>query len=544
MVSFLRRLRALLQRLGDEQGPELAEAWQGVLESLVAPTAADASALLVAQGSGLRPVATIGLPEGVAGRTFALSEHPRLAAIAEAPGVCRFAADSPLPDPYDGLLDDGLSPVHDCLGVALRDGDELIGMVTLDALTPGALAELDDQGLLAAAELLGTCLRLSRRLDGARLQLALQRDDHGQLPRRLTGWRSGAMRKLMASVELVAATDMSVLVLGETGVGKERIAHALHHGSRRADGPLVVVNCAALPASLIESALFGHRRGAFSGATSDHRGHFQMADGGTLVLDEVGELPLELQPKLLRVLQEGEVQPLGSDRLQHVDVRVVAVTNRDLALEVAQGRFREDLYHRLSAFPLEVPPLRQRPEDLALLVGHFLEQNRVRLGVGNLRLSEAARVSLAAWHWPGNVRELESLLARASLLALASVDVLGTPDARRRSVRIEVEHLGLAPATARATDAPAAQGDTARSAVSPADRPAGEAPGREPSLRDGKQRDTMPPEPSLREATEAFQRERIRQALDTAGNWAGAARRLGLDPGNLHRLARRLGLKA
>ncbi|MBY5926603.1 nitric oxide reductase transcriptional regulator NorR [Halomonas sp. DP4Y7-2] len=519
VVDFLQQLRGLLQRLGDQQGPELAEAWQGVLRSLVARTSADASALLVVHGPGLRPVAIQGLPEGVAGRTFVLQDHPRLEAIAKAPGVCRFAADCGLPDPYDGLLDDGLTPVHDCLGVPLRDGGELIGMLTLDALTPGALADLDDEGLLAAAELLGTCLRLSQRLDSARLQLALNHAPEGHRNQRLVGWRSATMRKLMASVELVAATDMSVLVHGETGVGKERIAHALHHGSRRAGGPLVVVNCAALPASLIESTLFGHRRGAFSGAVSDHKGHFQMADGGTLVLDEVGELPLELQPKLLRVLQEGEIQPLGSDQLRHVDVRVVAVTNRDLAQEVTQGRFREDLYHRLSAFPLEVPPLRQRLDDVMLLAGHFLEQNRVRLGVGNLRLSDQARAALLAWHWPGNVRELESLLARASLLAMAEVDRLASPDARRRSLRIDTVHLGLkTPPLTRS----AAHLDE------------------QVSAQRGTAHDLLP----LREATDEFQRDCISQALAMEQSWAGTARRLGMDPGNLHRLAKRLGLKA
>nr|WP_300313014.1 nitric oxide reductase transcriptional regulator NorR [Halomonas sp.] len=520
MVTFMQRLRELLVRLGGNDDDGLVEAWQDLLETLVAGTGADASALLVHQGNGLVPVAVIGLPESVRGKTFLLEEHPRLAAIAETPQVCRFPADSPLPDPYDGLLDEELSQVHDCLGVALRDGKRLIGMVTLDALTPGQLASLDDEGLIAAADLLGTCLCLAERLGSARMQLAVTQETPLK-PSIVSRWNSPAMRQLMASIELVAASDMSVLVHGETGVGKERISRAVHEYSRRADGPLVMVNCAALPASLIESALFGHQRGAFSGATRDHRGHFAMADGGTLVLDEVGELPLALQPKLLRALQEGEIQALGSERSRSVDVRVVAVTNRDLAAEVAAGRFREDLYHRLSAFPLRVPPLRERPEDLPLLIGHFLEENRIRLGVGNLRLATETRQALSTWAWPGNVRELEHVLARASLLAVAEAPPAADP--RRRVVRINPHHLGLDPSMG------------GRQNVAE-------------SLEEG--HSIKKPEPgnavamNLREATDAFQREHIQHALAEQGNWAGAARELGVDAGNLHRLARRLGLKA
>ncbi|ALM54209.1 nitric oxide reductase transcriptional regulator NorR [Halomonas huangheensis] len=515
MVTFLRTLRDVLMHLDGDDDQGLDVAWQGLLEALVADTAADASALLVYQAGGLTPVAAIGLPGSVRGRTFILGDHPRLAAIANTEGVCRFAADSPLPDPYDGLLDEALSPVHDCLGVALRDGPRLIGMVTLDALTPGCLADLDDEGLIAAANLLATCLRLAERLKTARSQLATSQQLPGERPL-VTRWNSGLMRQLMSSVELVAATDMSVLVHGETGVGKEQIATALHQLSPRAEAPLVVVNCAALPASLIESALFGHRRGAFSGATRDHRGHFAMADGGTLVLDEIGELPLELQPKLLRSLQEGEIQALGSDEVRRVDVRVVAVTNRDLAAQVAAGRFREDLYHRLSAFPLRVPPLRERPEDLALLVGHFLEQNRIRLGVGNLRVNADAAAALNEWQWPGNVRELDHVLARGALMAVAAAR--GSTDLNRRTLLLGREQLGL--------------------------HPAAEQPPSDVSTATESDDIALAIPDNLREATERYQRQCIEAAVTAAGNWAGAARRLGMDAGNLHRLARRLGLKA
>jgi len=513
MVTFLNSLRDVLAGLdGDAKG--LNEAWTRLLTALLRGTPADASTLMVADGDALRPVAALGLPDGIRGRRFALAEHPRLAAIAEHPGVCRFAADSDLPDPFDGLLDDSMSHVHDCLGVALRDGQRLVGLVTLDAVTPGSFGALDDTELLAAANLLGTCLRLAERLSQTRSQLSeVLVDSRRRAP--IEHWNSVAMRRLMASVALVAPTDMSVLVHGETGVGKEAVARALHRASPRANGALVEVNCAALPESLIESALFGHRRGAFSGAVADHRGHFAMADGGTLVLDEIGEMPLALQPKLLRVLQDGEVQALGSERPTRVDVRIVAVTNRDLAAEVAAGRFREDLYHRLGAFLLRVPPLRDRPEDIPLLVGHFLEQTRRRLGVANLRLARGAEVALSQWPWPGNARELEHVISRGALLALG--EHAGTSP-RRLILNLRHDHLQLAPVVAP---------DSQVSAL-PA-RPGGDS-----GADDG----------GLREATDAFQREHIQRALDREGSWAGAARALDLDPANLHRLAKRLGLKA
>ncbi|WP_355660643.1 nitric oxide reductase transcriptional regulator NorR [Halomonas salifodinae] len=507
MTDFLEALRHLLTHLTHEAPAQAA--WARLLETLVGDYPADASTLMVLEEESLRPVAVLGLHDEVRGRRFRLAEHPRLAAIAAHPGVCRFPPDSELPDPFDGLLDEGLNPVHDCLGVALRDDDErLTGLLTLDALAPGALAGLDEAELAAAAHLLGTCLRLADRLSTTRSRLneALEQEAP---PAGIQHWNSPVMRQLMANVALVAPTAMSVLLHGETGVGKELIARSLHARSERHQGPLVQVNCAALSESLAESALFGHRRGAFSGAVKDHRGHFRMADGGTLMLDEIGELPLALQAKLLRVLQEGEIQPLGQERPEPVDVRIVAVTNRDLAAEVAAGRFREDLYHRLGAFPLEVPPLRQRREDIPLLAGHFLEVNRIRLGLANLRLSPAAGTALLDWQWPGNIRELEHTLARAALRALADA-----PEAtRRHPLAIQRHHLALT-------------GD-------------GAAPPPETSSAT-----TEPPRRTLREASEAFQRDTIARALAAEGNnWAGAARRLGMDPGNLHRLARRLGLK-
>jgi anaerobic nitric oxide reductase transcription regulator len=204
-------------------------------------------------------------------------------------------------------------------------------------------------------------------------------------------------------------------VTGETGVGKELVARHVHAGSRRREEAIIHVNCAALPESVAESELFGHVAGAFTGAVRDRAGKFEVADGGSLFLDEIGELPLSLQPKLLRALQQGEIQRIGSDRLHRVDVRIIAATNRDLISEVERGRFRADLYHRLAVYPIRVPALRERREDIPLLATHFADSTRRRLGLGPLRLGEDVRERLAAADWPGNVRELENVVNRAVL---------------------------------------------------------------------------------------------------------------------------------
>ncbi|GAB2796535.1 nitric oxide reductase transcriptional regulator NorR [Halomonas shantousis] len=519
MTSFLQILRDLLARLSEGHPTEtLHKSWAQLFRALVGSYPADASALLVASEDGLRPVATLGLPEDVWGRCFTLEAHPRLAAIAAHPGVCRFESDGSPSDPFDGLIDEELARVQDCLGVALRDGDRLIGMLTLNALKPGQLGGLDEQELYTVATLLGSCLRLARQVRVTRSRFSEALDiEYSQSPP--LHWHSPAMRRLDEAVKLVAPTDMNVLLHGETGVGKERIVRQLHMSSSRHQRRLIRVNCAALPEHLIESELFGHCRGAFSGAIKDHRGHFAVADGGSLMLDEIGELPLALQPKLLRVLQEGEIQPLGSERPQRIDVRIIAVTNRDLAAEVAAGRFREDLYHRLSAFPLQVPALRDRREDIPLLAGSFLEENRIRLGLTNLRLAEDAELALQGWHWPGNVRELEHTLSRAALRALGDIiqESMSEESRHQLTARITRHHLDLPDGSL----APESIMEPATSSLAPP-------------------RDWM----ALREATEHFQRQYIQQALNSHGNnWAATARALMTDSGNLHRLGRRLGLK-
>jgi DNA-binding NtrC family response regulator len=229
--------------------------------------------------------------------------------------------------------------------------------------------------------------------------------------------QSSALRQVLKQIEMVAPTDVTVLILGETGTGKELLARELHRRSRRKDKPLVPVNCACIPKELYESEFFGHTKGAFTSAVKDRVGRIEAASGGTLFLDEIGEIPLELQSKLLRVLQEKCYERVGEDKTRRADVRIVAATNRDLRAEVKAGRFREDLYYRLNVFPIKATPLRERKEDIPLLTGHFVELLVKELGCPRPRLTQAGVESLQRYDWPGNIRELRSVIERAVIFA-------------------------------------------------------------------------------------------------------------------------------
>jgi transcriptional regulator with GAF, ATPase, and Fis domain len=229
--------------------------------------------------------------------------------------------------------------------------------------------------------------------------------------------QSPALKKLLDQITLVAPTEANVMILGESGTGKELVARAIHERSQRAKAPLVKVNCASIPRDLFESEFFGHVRGAFTGAVRDRVGRFQLADEGTLFLDEIGEIPLELQSKLLRVLQEGTFERVGEERTRRVNVRIVTATNRDLRREVEAGNFRQDLFFRLSVFPMEVPPLKDRKEDIQLLVRHFIKQARQQGRCGNLQITDQQMARLQRYNWPGNVRELQNVIERAIILS-------------------------------------------------------------------------------------------------------------------------------
>jgi len=245
--------------------------------------------------------------------------------------------------------------------------------------------------------------------------------------------QSQALKRALDQVELVAPTDASVLILGESGTGKEIVARAIHERSHRANGPMTKVNCAAIPRELFESEFFGHAKGAFTGAVNDRPGRFERADGGTIFLDEVGEIPLELQSKLLRVLQEGSFERIGEEKTRTVNVRIIAATNKDLEKEVEAGKFRQDLYFRLSVFPLHLPPLRHRKEDIPLLAKYFIQQTCKKMGLPELTLKERHANELMAHTWPGNVRELQNAVERAVILSKGGKLNFDLPEAKNSS---------------------------------------------------------------------------------------------------------------
>ena len=495
-----------------------AERLQRVVDALRTRFRCGAVALLRTDRDHMRPVAAAGLTQDALGRRFALAQHPRLAAILARQGVTAFDHDSTLPDPYDGLIEGHAGeplPVHDCMGTAVHVDGNVWGVLTLDALAIGtfdAAAKLD---LGRIAPVIAASIRVAQlemekgALRQSRIEVPLDAlsGEGGEIL-----GQSPALLAILREIDVVADSELPVLLLGETGVGKELFALRIHRLSRRRSRPLVHVNCAALPESLAESELFGHARGAFSGAISDRPGRIEAANGGTLFLDEVGELPLSTQAKLLRTLQNGEIQRLGADRPLQVDVRVVAATNRRLPELVQEGSFRADLYHRLTVYPVPIPPLRDRGNDALLLAGRFLELNRARLGLRGLRLAPDAEIALLGYPWPGNVRELEHVISRAALKTLSRGVERGS------IVTLDAAALDLQPGSPppliAATPAAAHSAGAAAQTT------------------------------SLRLAVEGLQRELIRQALGAhGGRWASAARQLELDPSNLHKLARRLGIK-
>ncbi|WP_044965082.1 nitric oxide reductase transcriptional regulator NorR [Sorangium cellulosum] len=494
--------------------------YRRLLEAVRHVVPCDAACLMRYQDGVLVPLAAHGLAPEALGRTFCTKAHPRLDILCHAEAPVRFAPDTELPDPFDGLLASdatALAHVHACLGCPLRVEGTLIGLLTADARDPRAFEGVDAATLSWLGALAGAAVRTSQLIDAlehSAERLGLVADDLRRAAERERGasllGTSPAMQRLRDEIALVGPSDLTVLITGETGVGKELVARAVHAASGRRGEPLLHVNCAALPESVAESELFGHVRGAFTGAEQSRPGKLEVADKGTLLLDEIGELPLSIQPKLLRALQEGEVQRVGADRSLRVDVRVVAATNRDIEREVAEGRFRADLFHRLNVYRLAVPPLRERRSDIPLLAGHFCDEARARLGVGPVRLTKAARELLAAGAWPGNVRELENTVFRMVLQASRGVP-------RGAPVVVKPAHLGVDVAAA---SEPAAREDDAEKAT-PA---AAAAP--------------------LNEQVDAFQRGLIERAVaQHDGNWAAAARSLGMHRSNLHHLAKRLGLR-
>ncbi len=306
--------------------------------------------------------------------------------------------------------------IQSTIGVPLWERQDIIGVLQVDNRDQSGMFHERDLDVLALlAQTASQAFQHARLYQRLQIAEEKERKENVYLKRREQSRREGAiigesapMRRLFEQLRKVVNTRVTVLVEGETGTGKELIASAVHYWSERRERLFVAQNCAAMPENLLESELFGHKKGAFTGATEDKKGLFELADGGTLFLDEVGEMPLNLQAKLLRVLQEGEIRPVGAAKTIRVDTRIVAATNRDLEKEVAEGRFREDLFYRLKVFPIRVPPLRERHEDIPLIAAHFLRKYCQEFGRSISGFSQQAMEMLQAYKWPGNVRELEN----------------------------------------------------------------------------------------------------------------------------------------
>ncbi|MBP7262944.1 MAG: sigma 54-interacting transcriptional regulator [Spirochaetia bacterium] len=426
-----------------------------------------------------------------------LRDRGDLASILERGEPHLFSEDEDHVDTYEGIID--LPHGHSCLVAPLSVAGTRIGLLTLDhrscgRFTPGLVRFIGSMATLISLSVAQSDERAKLQITNA--DLVRQRNallTPGYEPIAGLVGSSAAWIRAVESLRLAADADVPVLILGETGTGKELAARSVHRLSARAGGPFVALNCSALAPSLAESELFGHERGSFTGASGQRRGRFELADGGTLFLDEIGDLPLELQPKLLRVLQEGSLERLGGERTVRVNVRIVAATHVDLEAAVRSGRFREDLYYRLGVFPVRLPPLRERPGDALLLAELFLSEIQKRPGFGSVAMDADAAAILDTLSWPGNVRELRNVIERAAILA--------------RGAMISPVHLGIQAA--------------------PADSPPPKAGGHPRTLADA-------------------QREAIENALARSHGrlygTGGAAELLGMKPSTLQSRMKKLGI--
>ena len=474
----------------------------------------EAVAILRYQNGYLSPVVVDGLSDEVLGRRFDIKLHPRFETIIENKDVTHFAADCDLRDPYDGLVHshEGDLPVHACMGTSLYVHDTLWGIITFDSMEPSAFDKISDSLVLAFSALAAAAVSTATYIDMLESRIEKANQVSEELIQQVLGKESDEMignspatQALHKEIELVAGTDLTTLILGESGVGKELVARAVHKGSQRANRTIIYLNCASLPESLAESELFGHVKGAFTGAHREHRGKFDLADGGTLFLDEVGELSLPIQAKLLRAIQSGEIQAVGSEIVRQVDVRIIAATNRDLKQEVLNGKFRQDLFHRLSVFPIHVPALRDRQKDIRLLTGYFIEQYHRKFGLKAVSLDKLTISALEAYSWPGNVRELEHVISRA-LLRLSKKAGAGNIK------RLELDDI-----------------DIPKSEIAIA------------SIKTSVPDDIQI---SLISLVNDFQKQVIQQRLEKHNNnWSMVAKSLEVDRSNLYRLGKRLGLK-
>ena len=457
LIDYTADLHALTALVaGRAQTDDVLDRALGALAALIPH---DLAVVFRVDGHRLRAVAATGVLAGpkIRGHSLELARFPTLRRALElrvpiALAEHNHASDEG--DPFDGVLD--LPHGHACMVVPLFAADQSLGIITLDARAcgmypaehvrlAGVYGQLVSLALLLADQ--ASLLDRYRHQLREHNQLLIEEVGSSKACSHLEASRSPAMAALVQLARQVAPSILPVLIRGETGTGKEVLAQAIHSWSPRADGPFVKLNCSAIPENLVESELFGHVKGAFSGADRDRRGRFVTANGGTLLLDEIGDMPLSAQAKLLRVLQEGTFEPVGSDRTVRVDVRVLAATHVDLEAAVAEKRFRQDLYYRLAVFPLRLPPLRERPEDIVAIAEEALaaEAKRARRGPWTIPVETRAAMERAAW--PGNVRELLNALERATIL--------------QGKGALSAAHLGLTPAAGTLRVVPPALSATA-----------------------------------------------------------------------------------
>ena len=468
----------------------------------------DMATVMRLEGSVLRILAGRGFRSDIdlAGIRFELGQNARLDRALTAPGTVRFL-DPDEADPFDGLADRPLDHVHSCMVAPMRFDGDLVGLITADAFEADRFDASHEEVIELFTALAAVAIRnadLIAEIEAARAQLQGQVTTLAEELRDVSGsaelvGNADVMRALREEIRMVGSTNTAVLILGETGTGKELVARMLHGASERRNRPLIKFDASALAPSLIESQLFGHVKGAFTGAVASRPGKFEIADGSTLFLDEVGELPLDLQPRLLRALQEHEIERVGDHTVRRFNVRIIAATNRDLQAEVRAGRFRADLFHRLAVYPLQVPALRAHTEDLPQLVDHFTRKLMPRLHVQAVNVDPSFLAELAGYSWPGNVRELENMIERAMIRARST---------GRSTVRLDTS--------------------MARALGVGLDRPRSRAA---PSISHG----------SLREQTERFQLDLMERAIsEEDGSIARAAHLLGEDRSNFLRRLRRL----
>lgn len=482
--------------------------YQNLIDGITQVFPCDASCLFIFDQDGLlTPVAVKGLSSSVLARRYLPQAHPRLEAIIQSHTPVRFDANCALPDPFDGALmaEDQNITVHDCMGCSLYVEGQLVGALTMDALAIGAFDRIDPVTMETFAALTAATLRNISQLRALKAQNQRQKNVTQTLIQQARSKQnemvglSPQINQLRNSIATVAQSDYAVLITGETGTGKELVAHAVHAQSHRKDKPMIYVNCAALPEGLAESELFGHVKGAFTGANSHRAGKFELADDGTIFLDEVGELPLTLQAKLLRVIQQGELQRVGSDHNLLVKVRIIAATNRQLEKEVENGTFRADLFHRLNVFPIKVPPLRAREGDIPVLAGYLLEKVRQQFNAPNLHVHPKVLIKLESLPWYGNIRELEHTLTRAALHAI-----------RQGADTIMFNHFDTSLSTNDVLN-----------------------------TSDYLPRESQP----MRKLVETYQKDLIEHVLSkNNGVWSKSAEFLQMDRGNLYRMGKKLGI--